>query len=165
MAKGPPVTDVAAGRLLALRRVIGRLEGARMCFGEPVKAGDRVIVPVAKVFTAGGFGYGSGDDGPALDGLELDRGGGTSGSGGGGGGTLAATPVGFIEVSAGGSRFRSIPDPERSAKVMTMAIRAVPALLAAAAGVRAWRDGAGHEEIVRALSRRRVRRRLPRLPA
>ncbi|MDQ5807836.1 MAG: hypothetical protein M3320_04105, partial [Actinomycetota bacterium] len=80
-----------------VRGLFDGLVGARLCYGEPVVAGDRTVIPVARVRVAGGGGYGSGDEG----------------DGGGGGGYLEATPQGFIELDATGASYHAIPDPER----------------------------------------------------
>jgi hypothetical protein len=82
----PPVPD--------LRQLVNRFTKARLCYGNPVKAGDRTIVPVASVRAMGGGGAGRTAD--------------QDSSGGGGGGMLSGRPVGFIEVSSDGARFRRI---------------------------------------------------------
>ena len=74
----------------ALRRAVARMSGARLVYGKPVKAGKRTVVPVASVRAAGGGGYGK------------------QGDEGGGGGVMTAQPVGYIEVSSEGTRFRRI---------------------------------------------------------
>lgn len=98
--------------VLRLRRVIAALGGARLCYGKPVKMGDRTVIPVARVRSAGGFGFGEGTEGDG---------------GGGGGGLLEAAPVGFIEITADHTRFETIPDPGG----ISLAVRNV----AAAAGM------------------------------
>lgn len=86
---------VAGGRVgLALRAVVDRVQGARLCYGEPVIAEGRTVIPVARVSARGGLGFG---------GDEAD-------GGGGGGGRLNATPVGYIEITADGTRFTPIDD-------------------------------------------------------
>lgn len=55
-------------------------------YGDPITAGDRVVIPVARVK----FGFGAG-------------GGKFTGSGGGGG--VRADPAGMVEVTPAGSRF------------------------------------------------------------
>jgi uncharacterized spore protein YtfJ len=177
--------DAALPRIVAVRKLLARINGARMCFGEPVKANGRTIIPVAKTFSAGGGGFGSGDDvpaaqsppagaGPSLS-SELvpsragavDPSAGTraaAGSGGGGGGTLWATPVGFIEVTDDGARFQAIPDPERSTRMLSAAVKALPALMAAFAGLRALRAGAGPDELARVLRAARGKSLRPQPP-
>jgi hypothetical protein len=78
-----------------LPKLIARLTGARLCFGRPVTANGRTVIPVASVRSAGGGGFG----GSAAQ----------NGSGGGGG-MLEARPVGFIEMSSEGTRFERIND-------------------------------------------------------
>ncbi len=92
----PPVT-----------RMLARLTGARLCFGRPVEAAGRTVIPVASIRTAGGGGFG-------VDPAAADR------SGGGGGGALDARPVGFIEIGPDGTRFQRIDDGR-------MALRAIAA--------------------------------------
>jgi len=71
--------------------------GARTVYAEPISSEGRTIVPVAKVRC--GFGGGSG------------KGPGEKGEGGGGGGGFTAKPLGYIEVSAQGTRFVPIIHP------------------------------------------------------
>ena len=70
--------------------------GAKSVFADPISSEGRTIVPVAKVRC--GFGGGSGKK-P-----------GEKGEGGGGGG-FVSKPLGYIEVSAQGTRFVAIIDP------------------------------------------------------
>jgi hypothetical protein len=79
-----------------VQRLIARVTGARLCFGRPVSANGRTVIPVAGVRTAGGGGFG--------------RAPGSGDSGGGGGGALEARPIGFIEISPEGTRFERIDD-------------------------------------------------------
>ena len=116
------VSSAAGGRVLALRSRVTRLAGARLCYGEAVRVGDRAIVPVARVQAAGGGGWGSGDD-------SL----GSTGGGGGGGGWLGAQPVGFIDVGPEGSRFVAIPDPDRPMKLLKAGAAAAATVLTAVA--------------------------------
>jgi uncharacterized spore protein YtfJ len=111
---------------MALRKLLARAGGARLCYGKPVKAGDRTVIPVARVFSAGGFGYGAGGDTPD-----------NSGEGGGGGGVLDARPIGFIEVGKGGSRFHKIPDPDRPIRLLKAVTGVVAVLASTTAGRRA----------------------------
>ncbi|HEX4131489.1 MAG TPA: spore germination protein GerW family protein [Pirellulales bacterium] len=75
---------------------LGAAACAKTVFAEPIECDGVTVIPVAKV--RGGFGAGSGtrDDGS---------------SGGGGGGGLAASPLGYIEIKQGETRFRRIFDP------------------------------------------------------
>jgi uncharacterized spore protein YtfJ len=89
------------------QRALARLTGARLCFGRPVEAKGRTVIPVASVRTAGGYGFGG-------EPVGHER------SGGGGGGALDARPVGFIEIGPEGTRFERIDDGR-------MALRAIAA--------------------------------------
>jgi len=71
--------------------------GAKTVYADPISSEGRTVVPVAKVRC--GFGGGSG------------MGPGGKGEGGGGGGGFTAKPLGYIEVSAQGTRFVPIIDP------------------------------------------------------
>jgi len=92
------------------QRALARLTGARLCFGRPVEMEGRTVIPVASVRTAGGWGFGN----------QVDSSSSRSGSGGGGGGAIDARPVGFIEISAEGTRYQKIDDGR-------MALRALAA--------------------------------------
>ncbi len=103
--------DVAAPGAQGLQP-LARLGGAQLCYGEAVTAGDRTVIPVARVRVAGG--WGSGD---------------TTDSRGGGGGLVGADAVGYIEVDGGGSRYVAIPSARPGARAL------LGAALAGAAGV------------------------------
>src|SRR5499433_916663 len=81
-------------------------------FGDPVSAGDKTIIPVAKI--AYGFGAGAGTGG-----MGDTR---PSGEGGGGGGGVRAIPIGVFEVSPHGTRF--IPIHDRKKTVATLLLGA-----------------------------------------
>jgi uncharacterized spore protein YtfJ len=67
--------------------------GAKTVYADPLSVEGRIVVPVASVRC--GFGGGSGKK----EGKN---------EGGGGGGGFVAKPVGYIEISAGGTRFTRI---------------------------------------------------------
>jgi uncharacterized spore protein YtfJ len=110
--------------VIGLRRIIAAVGGARLCYGKPIKAGDRVVIPVARVRSVGGFGLGQG---PAGDG------------GGGGGGSIDAAPIGFIEIAPEQSRFEPIRDPAGAALAVRNAAAAIGVLAAAVMTVRRQR--------------------------
>ena len=65
------------------------------CFlGDPINAGDKVVIPVARVTY--GFGAGSGTGGVGAS---------SKGEGGGGGGGVMAKPVGVFVIGPNESRF------------------------------------------------------------
>ena len=72
-------------------------------FGEPIIAGDKTIIPVAKI--AYGFGGGTGSGG-----LEIKT---ARGEGGAGGGGVGALPVGVFEVGPQGTRFVAVGDRKK----------------------------------------------------
>jgi uncharacterized spore protein YtfJ len=74
----------------SLAERLGASADVKKVYGEAVTAGDKTIIPVAKI--AYGFGGGSG-------------GGKQAGDEGGGGGGLHAAPAGVIEISPAGTRF------------------------------------------------------------
>lgn len=118
MAKGP--------KRRPFERLVDRITGAKLCYGEPVQVGATAIIPVSRVRLSGGFGYGSSGD---------DEG------GGGGGGHLDAQPLGYIELRSDGSRYHEIPDPERSQRMLRTAAAAAATLVTVAMGARRLRDG------------------------
>jgi uncharacterized spore protein YtfJ len=98
-----------------------RINGVRVAYGKPIRAGDRTIIPVARVRVRGGFGFGS---------APRDQG----GEGGGGGGTFDAQPVGFIESGPEGTRYERIPEPRGRAGRLAAATAAGVLTGAAVAG-------------------------------
>jgi hypothetical protein len=120
----PPKPPKGARR--RLRELLAQAGGARLCYGEPVRVGDRTVIPVASVRARGGAGFG---EGPS--------------AGGGGGGTLDAAPVGFIEVGPEGARFERIADAERSLRVARGAVGLAGIVVGALAGARRLRGGRG----------------------
>jgi len=86
-------------------------------FGDAVTAGEKTIIPVAKI--AYGFGAGAGTGG-----MGETR---PKGEGGGGGGGVRAVPVGVFEVSARETRF--VPIHDRKKTVGTLLLGAVLGLL------------------------------------
>jgi uncharacterized spore protein YtfJ len=72
-------------------------------FGEPITAGDKTIIPVAKI----GYGFGGVT---GRGGLEIKT---ARGEGGGGGGGVRVLPVGVFEVAANGTRFVAIGDKKK----------------------------------------------------
>lgn len=71
----------------------------RSVFGEPVRVGDRTVIPVARMRGAFGMGFG---EGKQEEGDETE-----SGKGGGGGGLFSARPVAVVEVTD--ERVRVLP--------------------------------------------------------
>ena len=122
MAKGKdtPPLDASVRQSVALRRLLAQLGGAKLCFGEPVRVGEREVIPVARVRTRGGGGIGA--DGAA-----------------GGGGLIDASPIGFIDAGPEGARFESIPDPDAQIRLIKGGATAVATLLTTIAGARALR--------------------------
>ena len=124
------------------QRALARLTGARLCFGRPVEAKGRTVIPVASVRTAGGYGFGNEPGGGAL--------------GGGGGGALDARPVGFIEIGPEGTRFERIDDGR-------MALRALAAGSIAVLVIGRVVTRRRRVTLVRAPSLKRLRRAQPQL--
>ncbi len=75
---------------------------ASSCFGTPVTAGDRTVIPVAEVTYGVGFGFGAGS------GDSQDETG--SGGGGGGGAGGRARGVAVIEIGPDGTRVLPVHD-------------------------------------------------------
>jgi Sporulation protein YtfJ (Spore_YtfJ) len=95
-----------------------RINGVRVAYGKPIRAGERTIIPVARVRIRGGFGFGS---------APRDQ----AGDGAGGGGSFDVQPVGFIESGPEGTRYERIPAP-RGGAVRLAAATAAGALTGAA---------------------------------
>ncbi len=121
---GEPAGKPKPGRRsrLLLREIAAVAEAARLCYGEPVRAEGRTIVPVARVRARGGGG--GGDDGAGM------------------GGMLDASPLGFIEVGPEGASFQPVRDPQRSAAAIRSVTATAAGLIAAVVGARALRRGA-----------------------
>jgi uncharacterized spore protein YtfJ len=82
-----------------LKAISERLQSAasvKCVYGDPVTAGDRTVIPVARVK----FGFGSGGSNNLV-------------KGGGGGGGMQAEPVGVLEITSAGSAFKDFPDYRR----------------------------------------------------
>jgi uncharacterized spore protein YtfJ len=76
---------------------------AKSVFGEPVTAGEKTIIPVARI--AYGFGAGAGTGGVGDKSAK--------GEGGGGGGGMRANPGGIFVVSPQETRFVPIHDKRK----------------------------------------------------
>lgn len=113
----PPLVQRGSG-LLAVRKLVAAVGGAKLCYGEPVRSGERVVIPVSRVSAMGGGGFGGGAD------REKDN----WGDGGGGGGYLDAAPIGFIDIGPEGARFEAIPDPMGNARALRSGATALTTL-------------------------------------
>jgi uncharacterized spore protein YtfJ len=104
---GPAPQDFrhSGGFLVRLAEKLGPHGHARSVFGEPVTQGEVTVVPVAKV--RWGFGGGQGHGAAAIG--KATNSGDMVGAGGGGG--VMVTPLGYIELKNGQSRYRPIVDP------------------------------------------------------
>jgi uncharacterized spore protein YtfJ len=120
-----------------LRRLFDAVATSRLCYGEPVREGERTIIPVARVRVSGGWGSGRFAGRPG----KGDDGKGDEGGGAGGGGYVEGLPVGFIEVGPDGSRFVDIPDPDRTQNLLRTSAKAFGTVLTAVAGARALTGG------------------------
>jgi len=76
----------------------------RLVYGEPVREGDRTVIPVARVAFAFGAGGGGGHR-HAEPGEATGTEGAAEGYGSGGGGGAQIVPVGALEIGPGGVRF------------------------------------------------------------
>ena len=77
-------------------------------YGEPISAEGKTIIPVARVRYGFGAGGGSGTMNPSPEHPEA-----STGEGGGGGGGVEVNPVGFIEITAGETRYVSFEERRR----------------------------------------------------
>jgi uncharacterized spore protein YtfJ len=83
----------------------------KQVYGEPIRAGARTIVPVARVQYFLGGGGGSGEH----KGEHAERP--LSGGGGGGGGWVKASPAGALEISETSVRYIHFSDAAQIAKL------------------------------------------------
>ena len=74
-------------------------------YGDPITAGDRTVIPVARVR----YGFGGG-------GAHL------AGGGGGGGGGVRADPAGVVEITSAGTKFIAFPDHRRLIAAIALGI-------------------------------------------
>ncbi len=92
-----------------LLQTIGeRLQSAatvKCVYGDPITAGERTVIPVARVR----FGFGAG---------------GGKFPGGGGGGGVRADPAGMIEITPNGSNFIAFPDYRRAGAALLVGMAA-----------------------------------------
>ncbi|MHB1345547.1 MAG: spore germination protein GerW family protein [Thermoleophilia bacterium] len=88
---------------------VGSNARAEAVYGAPVERDGVTVIPVAKVR----WGFGGGDGTSAGDGATHGAGGGS-----GGGGGVTVSPLGYIEIAEGESRFRRIADPAALAPVV-----------------------------------------------
>jgi uncharacterized spore protein YtfJ len=115
----------ASGADSLLERIVDKLggrAGVEAVFGEPIRSGDRTVVPVARIRWAGGAGGGA---------SEKD---GASGSGGGGG--VAADPIGYLEITPEAAVFHAINDRYPSPGLLIAAAVAASIALRALARLR-----------------------------
>ncbi|CAM3632939.1 spore germination protein GerW family protein [Pontibacter korlensis] len=89
-----------------LAEKLGTASKSSTIYGEPVERDGVTVIPVSKA--AYGFGGGEGT------GTEKN------GAGYGGGGGMALTPVGYIEIKEGNTRFRTIRDPQTVVKIVAI---------------------------------------------
>ncbi len=103
--------DIPFGDIGDTMQALIRSASAGAVFGEPVSAGDRVIVPAADTSAGVGFGFGAG--GGQGEGPENTGTGSGGGGGGGGGGGASARPVAAIEVGPEGVTIHPVIDRTR----------------------------------------------------
>ncbi len=125
--------------------MVGRIDGSKLCFGEPVHAEGATVIPVARVWAAGGLGYGFGG---AEDALPDEQ----EAGGGGGGGVVEAHPLGFITVAPGGvTRYEAIPDPQGRARAARLLASGAATLMVGVAASRGLRAGTARSPRTRAI--------------
>jgi uncharacterized spore protein YtfJ len=106
-----------------LAALFGQNASVKNVYGEPVKVGDKTIIPVAQIAYGLGGGYGQKKGNrkkPPLNSEEAslpEENKPLAGEGAGGGGGLYAKPNGVYEVTANGTRFI----PAHNAKELLMA--------------------------------------------
>jgi uncharacterized spore protein YtfJ len=83
---------------------LGGAANAARIYGTPIEREGVTVIPVSKA----SYGFGGGTGKKAGD----------EGSGGGGG--MMLTPIGYIEIKQGDTRFRSIRDPQTVMKIVAI---------------------------------------------
>lgn len=109
-----------------LRSISERLQNSatvEAVYGDPVTAEGKTIIPIAKIRYGFGGGGGSGESLMSTAGESDDKGPVAIGSGGGGG--VSVTPVGYIEITAGESRYVSIEERKMMIKAGLIAAAVV----------------------------------------
>ncbi len=96
-----------------IQQAIERMDASRV-YGEPVREGDTIVIPVAEHGIAFGYGFGSGE-GPVEAGGVGDGEAGRMGTGSGaGGGAWGGTkPRGFIKITPVGVVYEPVIDVNR----------------------------------------------------
>jgi uncharacterized spore protein YtfJ len=84
----------------------------RNVYGEPVNAGGRTVIPIARV----SYGFGAG----GRAGGNPETAGDQEGSGGGAG--MSARPVGALEITEAGTRFIPFIDPARLGMALVLGL-------------------------------------------
>ena len=84
----------------------------RNVYGEPVNAGGRTVIPIARVV----YGFGAGGGEGRSPETTADR----AGSGGGAG--MSARPVGALEITEAGTRFIPFIDPVRLGMALVLGL-------------------------------------------
>ena len=83
---------------------------AEAVYHEPVKHGNTLLIPAAEIFSAMGFGVGSGESGESDESSTEGASSGGGGGGGGGGGSVFSRPVAVIVSSPEGVRIEPVFD-------------------------------------------------------
>lgn len=117
MTSEPSESDEAASDpdiFESIRNAIDGLDESadvRRVYGDPITAGGKTLVPVARVAYGIGGGFGR------STGMVTDT---EDSEGGGGGGGTIALPVGVLEVSETGTRFVRFTDRKRVALALSV---------------------------------------------
>jgi uncharacterized spore protein YtfJ len=108
------MTSVGAAEPRFVERLaekLGSAANSATIYGAPVERDGVTVIPVAKAAYGFGGGEGNGTEG--------------KGAGSGGGGGMVLTPVGYIEMKDGTTRFRTIRDPQTVVKVVAIGSLAI----------------------------------------
>jgi uncharacterized spore protein YtfJ len=87
------LTEIEGTVASGIDRMLG--VGAEQVFRDPIRVGDRVVIPAATIAFGGGFGFGGAQQ---------------EGGGGGGGGWNDGRPVAVIDCAPEGVRVRPVVD-------------------------------------------------------
>ena len=103
------------------RNVAERLQtsaGVKTVFGDPVSAEGKTIIPVARVR----YGFGAGGGPVPETGSQPGGENPVEALGGGGGGGIEVTPIGFIEITPGETRYVSFEERRRIVRTLVIGV-------------------------------------------
>lgn len=104
----------APGVIKGILSSVQQIGDIQRVIGEPVKQGERTVIPIVDICMFFGTGFGDGDK----TGLTKSKS--KSGSGGGVAGRIKSVPVGALEISSQGTRFIPVFRPGKSLLLLAL---------------------------------------------